>query len=190
MASSAFWKVLSSVLAVVVLGVAVAAAAYFFWIKDDDEGGSNGGAVSSVQVSSVLFSNEIDSDGNPVNTRIALPAGSRAVRASVRLLNVQPGMTIEGKWFQLGPTDAGAEGIEISTSKVVLNADTISSSDVSRVQFSLGTNGPPLPEDAWLLRVYVNGQLVKTAGFVIGGSTPRNSTTTTPPPATSPTPAR
>jgi hypothetical protein len=183
------WKIVAGALCVIAIAVVAAAAAYIFWIDDDDDG-SGSADVSGIVVSSVLFSNEVDSNGQPVNPKLSIPSGSRAVRASVRLQGVSAGMTVEGRWFQLGPAQGGAEGAEISTSNVVLDSDSVNANGASRVSFSLGTNGPALPDDSWLLRVYVDGKLVKTAGFVVGttvnvgqGGNPGGSTTpgTTPP---------
>jgi len=179
--SSGIWKVLTGLFAVIILGGITAAAAYFFWIAEDDD--EDGGNATGVTVTSVIFSNEIDANGLPANPRIAMPAGTRAVRASVRMTGVTAGMTVEGKWFQLGPSSGGAEGAEVSASEVVLAPDAINENGASRVSFSLGTNGPELPTDTWLLRVYVNGDLVKTSGFVI--ATNNGSVATSP--AASPT---
>jgi hypothetical protein len=170
---------------VIVLGVAIAAAAYFFYFRDDDSSNDNAD-TSGVTVAGVAISNEIDSNGLPVNPRLALPAGTRAVRATVRLTGATAGMKITGTWFQLGTARAGAEGSEVSSSDVTLTEDQVNSEGASRVSFSLGTSGPSLPADAWLLRVYVNGELIKTSGFVIGGT----ASTSTTPPAASPVPGR
>ena len=123
--------------------VAVAAAAYFFWIREDDDEGS--GDAEGVAVAGVAISNEIDSNGLPVNPRIALPAGTRAVRATIRLTGAETGMKVEGTWFQLGTARSGAEGAEVSTSEVVLTDDQISSDGTSRVSFSLGTRTVLIP---------------------------------------------
>ena len=92
--SSSRWKIAAAVFGVIVLAVVVAAAAYIFWINDDD-----GGTATGVQVTAVLISNEIDAGGQPVNPRLALPAGSRAVRASVRLTGATVGTKVTGTWF-------------------------------------------------------------------------------------------
>jgi hypothetical protein len=180
------WKVIAGLLGVLILAGIAAAAAYIFWIDDNDDNTASAADVSAIQVSSVIFSNEVDSNGNPVNPKLSIPSGSRAVRASVRLQGVKPGMNVEGRWYQLGPAQAGAEGIEVSKSNTVLTTETVNESGASRVAFSLGSSSAALPDDAWLLRVYVDGKLVKTAGFVVGTVLSTGGGTTTP--ATSPTP--
>jgi len=89
-------------------------------------------------------------------------------------------MNVTGTWYQLGTANAGAEGAEVSSSDVTLTPDQVNAEGASRVAFSLGTSGPQLPSDAWLLRIYVNGELVKTSGFVIGGSGAAGATTPAP----------
>ncbi len=56
----------------------------------------------------------------------------------------------------------------MSTSQINLTAEQVRADGTAALSFSLGTNGPALPSDAWLLRIYVNDTLVKTSAFVIG----------------------
>src|SRR5688572_21914294 len=121
-------KIVASVLGVVVLAVVIAAAAYFVWVREDDDGEGDANAVG---VAGVLISNEIDANGQPVNPRTALPAGTRAVRASVRLTNAVSGMKVTGTWYQLGTSNAGAEGAEVSSSEVTLSPDQVSAEGAS-----------------------------------------------------------
>jgi nucleoid-associated protein YgaU len=130
-------------------------------IEGDDESAGN------ARVISVQMSNEVGADGVPVNPRNAFAPPTREIRAAVRLESVETGMRVSGKWFQLGTASAGAEGAEVSGSEVTLDSTTVSEQGNSRIFFSLSTNGPSLPADSWLLRVYINDQIVKTSGFVI-----------------------
>jgi hypothetical protein len=166
------WKVVAATLGVVGLVAAIAAGAYIFWIDsdDDDTASAGAGGVPGITVNQVLISNEIDANGLPINPRLVFPAGSRAIRATVRLTGVKVGQTIEGTWFQLGTAQSGAEGVEVSSSETKLTAEQISEQGQTRVAFSVGTSSASLPSDAWLLRIYVDGVLVKTSGFVIGGT--------------------
>ena len=186
-------KVFLATFGVVVVAVCVAAAVYFLAIKDNGNSDNSNGASTSangVQVTSLLFSNRVDQNGVPINPSNAIAAGTQGVRAAIVLQGVKPGMTVEGRWYQLGPAEAGPEGAEISTSQVDLTADNVdTSTNQASIFFTLGTSGSALPEDAWLLRIYVDGTLVKTGGFVISSLVGSSSgTPTSAPPEPSPTP--
>jgi LysM repeat protein len=146
-------------------------------IEGDDESAGN------ARVISVQMSNEVGADGVPVNPRNAFAPPTREIRAAVRLESVETGMRVSGKWFQLGTASAGAEGAEVSGSEVTLDSTTVSEQGNSRIFFSLSTNGPSLPADSWLLRVYINDQIVKTSGFVISPLVSAEGTGTNGPPA-------
>jgi hypothetical protein len=142
-------------------------------------------------VLSIGFSNQIDDKGIPINLRNVLQAGTRAVRAAIQMQGAKPGMTVQGRWYQLGPAGSAAEGAEISTSEVQLTSDNVNvDTGQAAIFFTLGTSGPALPEDTWLLRVYVNGKLVKTGGFVISSLVGTITASPAPaaPPAPTPTP--
>ncbi len=159
---------LAIALGLIVVVAVFVASAYVFWFKDDSNGDAQPrGDAGSARVTAVAISNEIDSNGLPVNPRIVLPPDIRAVRATVQLSGVRVGMVVKGTWFQLGTSNAGAEGSAVSSSESVLTQQQVLPDGTTALSFSLGTSGPPLPADAWLLRVYVNGTLVKTSGFVI-----------------------
>lgn len=159
-------------LGLVMVVAVLVASAYVFWFREDDGAGESKvqarGNASSVRVVSVAISNEIDANGLPVNPRLVLPADIRAVRATIQLAGIEQGMVVKGTWFQLGTSNAGAEGSPVSSSQVVLGPEQVRPDGTGALSFSLGTSGPPLPSDAWLLRLYVNDTLVKTSGFFIG----------------------
>ena len=148
-----------------------AASAYVFWFRDDDGNKSAPDPdAGSARVMRVDISNEIDSNGLPVNPRLVFPAETKAIRATVLLSGIEIGMLVKGTWFQLGSSNAGAEGAEISSSQVSLTSEQVLQDGTGALSFSLGTSGPALPSDTWLLRIYINGKLIKTSGFVIGGA--------------------
>lgn len=165
---------LAAVLGVAVVAATAAAAAYIFWFSEKDSSPNAAPNLSSTtaRVTAVAISNEIDSNGLPVNPRLVLPAGSRAVRATVALTGVKVGMKVRGVWYQLGTASAGAEGAEISSSEITLTQEQVLPDATAALSFSLGTNGPPLPADAWLLRIFVDGVLVKTSAFIITPGVP------------------
>jgi hypothetical protein len=149
--------------------------------------------VAGVKVLAVGFSDQFDNQGRPTNLRTVLPAGVRNISAYVLLQGVKPGMEVEGRWFELGPQDAGPEGSQVTKSTVELKADTIDA-ETSRASafFSLATDNPALPEDSWLLRIYVNGVLVRTAAMIItsavGNAAPPPRPTVAPAPQATPSP--
>ena len=150
--------------------------------------------VAQVQVLAVGFGNEFDQQGRPINLRTVLPAGVQKVGAYVLLGGVKAGMNVEGRWFELGTGNSGAEGEQITQSTVALDANGIDpASGRASAFFFLASGTSALPEDSWLLRVYVDGHLVHTAAMIISsavgdvGATPA-SQPASPSPAASPAP--
>jgi LysM repeat protein len=124
------------------------------------------GSDSSARVTALLFSAAVDTNGIPVNPAIAFPTGTREVFATVRLEGVRSGDSVTARWYQLGTGDAGAEGSEVNDAEVKLSADDLSENGAI-VTFSQRAGASGLPEDAWLIRIYVGDTLVKTSAFVI-----------------------
>jgi LysM repeat protein len=134
----------------------------------------------------VRFSTEVGPDGVPINPRNLFPANVREITATVLLEGVEPGMKVEGVWYQLGTANAGSEGQEIRRgSPVVLDEGTAGN---GRAAISLTlSSGSGVPEDIWLLRIFVEDTLVKTAGFVVNRAASASAapapTSAPPPPA-------
>ncbi len=143
--------------------------------------------VAAVKVVALGFSDQFDAQDHPVNLRNVLPAGVDRIGAYVLLENVKPGMTVEGRWFELGAQDPAPDGTMITQSSVVLTADAIDpGSSRASAFFTLNTDRASLPEDSWLLRVYVEGHLVRTAAVIISNVAGNVQFQTTPTPSPAP----
>lgn len=129
---------------------------------EDDGGSGDAGSVKAL----VLFSSEVGPDGAPINPRNLFPPNVREIRATVVLEDAAVDMKVTGNWYQLGTANAGSEGQRISGSDIVLDSATVQEGRAS-LSFALRPGASGLPEDTWLLRVFVNDDLVKTAGFVV-----------------------
>ena len=163
----------------------------------NDEDTSGEGDASSVRVRRVI----LETDLGPLAVRNIVPTSSRLINPRVELEGVEPGMIVLVRWYQLGVRDVGPEGteIEVGASEVMLTADKINV-DVENPQgetfitFTSLTSGPSgFPEDAWLLRIFVNGELVRTVGFVVTSAldaavSPPTQPTAVPPVEAVPTP--
>jgi LysM repeat protein len=153
---------LSRILSPVIFLLAAATLLVSCSLIEGDEGAGN------ARVTGVLMSSQIGSDGQLVNPTNLFAPGTREVRASVAMEGVETGMKVTGKWYQLGTVNAGAEGFEASGSDITLDASTILEGGRARVFFTLSIGGQGLSaETPWLLRVFVNDDLVNTSGFVV-----------------------
>ena len=129
------------------------------------------GDASGVRVRRVI----LETDLGPLTVRNIVPSSARQITPRVELEGVEPGMVVSVRWYQLGVRDVGPEGAEIEagTSEVILtaaaiNVDVENPQGETFVTFTSLTSGPSgFPEDAWLLRVFVNGQLVSTVAFIV-----------------------
>jgi LysM repeat protein len=150
---------------------------------DDDQAGVTGVTAA------VRFSTEVGPDGVPVNPRNLFPANVREITATVLLEGVEPGMAVEGVWYQLGTANAGREGQEIRRGSPVILDEATAANGRAAITLTL-SSGSGVPEDTWLLRIFVDDSLVKTAGFVVnrGASAvaaPSPTSASAPPPASS-----
>ena len=156
-------------------------------------GGEDTGNAAAAAVRSIALSSEVDREGQPVNARLLFAPNVPEIRAIVTLTGAEPGMKVTGRFYLLGPANAGAEGQEYSSSEVTLDSQTAQNGN-ARVSFVQRSGAQGLPEDAWLLRVFINGELVRTSAFVVSRSAPGGANPAaagpqpTAAPASSPTP--
>jgi len=148
----------------------------------NDDGGSGGATVRAV-----VFSSESNAQGQPVNPRAFFAPNTPQITATVLLENVKQGMRITGAWYQLGTANAGAEGARINASDVTLSSEQTSTGQTT-VTFQQRSGGSGFPEDTWLLRIYVNGDLVRTSGFIITRAAQASASPAAPGPAAPPAP--
>jgi LysM repeat protein len=163
-----------------IAGLALLASACSLFEGDEE------GDAGSARVRGIALTSDLDANGNPINPRIVFAPTVREIRATVAMQGVAPGMRIRGTWFQLGPASAGSEGAEVDSGEVLLTDESVQDDGQSQITFILASGSAGFPEDAWLLRIYTNGELVRTAGFVVARTAGATGGTTTPAP--SPTP--
>jgi LysM repeat protein len=124
--------------------------------------GAGGATVRGV----VLSTEQVGPDGAPLGPRNLFPPTAREIRATVIIDGAEAGMKITGRWYQLGTSSSGTEGSQINASDVILDATTAQNNQ-ARVTFIQRPGASGFPEDNWLLRVYINDELAKTAGFAV-----------------------
>lgn len=150
-------------------------------VGDDNGGGSGAGGA---RVIGIALSTQVNDQGQPINARNFFSPSDNEIRATVALDGVSAGQRVEGRWFQLGTANAGANGQEVSKSEFRLEANSIQNGQAVVSFFLRSPQG--FPEDSWLLRVYVDGEQVRTAGFIItraaqtGPASPTTSPTRAP----------
>ena len=117
----------------------------------------------------------------------AFPSGTSRVYAQIVLEGVRPGDEVTGRWFQLSVRDALPDGNLVTEAGVSLTESDFSPDGLSQVTFDVGRGTSPLPDGDWVLRIYINGEFVRTMGFVI---TPLLADGTGQPQTAEPTPAQ
>ena len=109
------------------------------------------------------------------------------VLAIVQVENAEAGMEVTGEWIQLATIqqrapNQTASGIIVSEAGFTLTQEAIDvASGRGGGTLRLVPNAP-LPADSYLLRVYIDGALARTAGFVVVDLTPEEA----PPPEEQP----
>jgi hypothetical protein len=169
----------------VVAAALIALASIGCGIFDDDD-------ASDVRVRSAALGRDVNDQGQIVTPAIAFATNIPQINAVLILEGVSPGTTVVGRWYQLGVADVGAEGKEINSATITLSEGQVQEG-LARVTFTQRSGGQ-FPVDAWVFRVFVNGKLVRTMGFVTlqaqsGTQTQPSSQQTPAQPQASPTPA-
>jgi len=126
-------------------------------IIDGDDGGDAGGA----RATSVVFSTNLGATA----ARNLIPSTATEIRVSVKLEGITAGQKVTAKWYQLGVADVPSEGKEIQSKDLTLPAAEVTPEGTTFANFAI--NSSRFPEDAWLVRIYVNDELVRTSGFVV-----------------------
>ncbi len=140
----------------------------------------------SGKVTVALTSDE--SAGERIKLRNIFPNTETSVLAVVRIENATPGMKVTGEWMRLGTLQPNApdqtpEGILIGNADFTLLEESINpETSVGSGKLQL-ISTKKLPPDSYLLRVYLDGTLVRTSGFVLIPM-PKQKAASTPSPAT------
>lgn len=145
----------------------------------DDNGGTGGARVGAV-----VFGTAPNAEGQPTNIRNFFAPNDRIIIALVSLSDVQPGTKVTGRWYTLGFGETPPEGLLINSSDIILTADKITPDRQSVATFTQRSESG-FPETPWVLRIYVNDKLARTAGFLVT----RAVTTQAAPAPASPAPA-
>jgi hypothetical protein len=137
--------------------IAVASIGCGIFDEDDDE-------ASNVRVRSAALGSVVNDQGQIVTPTLAFAISVPQINAVLVLEGVSAGDRVVGRWYQLGVADAGAEGKEINSATITLSEAQIQEG-LARVTFTQRSGGQ-FPVDAWVFRIFVNGKLVRTMGFV------------------------
>ncbi|OOZ42897.1 hypothetical protein [Solemya elarraichensis gill symbiont] len=122
------------------------------------------------KVSVALTSGQSSSDR--IKLRNIFPNKETRIIAIVQLENATPGMKVTGEWARLGTLQPNApgqtpEGILIGKADFTLMEDSINpETSIGSGKLQL-TSTDTLPPDSYLLRVFIDGTLVRTSGFVL-----------------------
>jgi hypothetical protein len=177
---------------ILALGLVVAVALTGCGVFDDDGAGASN-ATFGGQVTVGLTDN-VPASGTYVLQNIYNP-NVREILAIVQIENVKEGTEVIGRWYQMGviqqrAPNITAEGALISEAGFEVSKDSINTENRGGGRLSLRPNAP-LPEDSYMLKVYVDGKLAKTQPFVISRLVPGPAGTgTQQTPAATSTPTR
>jgi hypothetical protein len=132
-------------------------------------GGDDGDSVYTGPIT-VEISDNIPQTGT-FTRKSVYPPEVREVVALVRVDNARAGMKITSRWYQLGTlqnlANLGPHGFLVTETEYVLKAGDIGGErKTGETRVRLIPNAP-LPEDAYVLRVYIDGKLARTVGFII-----------------------
>lgn len=155
----------------------------------------------------VILTDNVPATGQTVIQDIYNPAVKQII-AIVQIPNAKTNMDVKGEWYQMGVIQQKAQGLTaqgalISSAGFKVTSDAINSdSHVGGGRLSLTPNAA-LPEDSYLLKVFIDGKLAKVAPFVVSALVPgpgspaapaatpvRTATPPAPTPVATGTPAR
>jgi LysM repeat protein len=150
------------------LGIALLLCAALLGAACTDKEDGGGGGTSKITVQDFAFSSQLDQSGQPTNAALAFPAGTRQVNAVIILNGVKAGDKITARWYQLRVANAGAQGAEVNSSVSTIGENV----QDGKARIALSQSAPNgLPVDTWLLRLFDDkGGLIRTLGFVVGGT--------------------
>jgi LysM repeat protein len=175
------WSRLALV-ALLVIGFSLLATAC--GLIGDDDSGPQGATVGAI-----VFSSDTNAQGQQINFRNFFAPNDGEIVAVVSLADAKAGTKITGRWFTLGFGETPPDGLEINHSDVVLKPEQITAEGRSAVTFTQRAGGSGFPEIPWVLRIYVDDQLARTAGFIVTRAVTGATAAPTPgPPAPAPTP--
>lgn len=137
-------------------------------IFDDDDGGNGAEYNGDITVG---LTDVVPASGTYTLKNVFSPS-VREIIAVVQLEDAKAGTDVRGEWFQLGTLQVQAEGVTphgapISSAGFELGSDTIDTATGRGGGRLRLTPNAPLPQDSYLLRVYVDNKLAKTVGFVV-----------------------
>ena len=141
----------------------------------------------------VGMTDNVPADGHYVIQNVYNPKGQQ-IMAGVQIEGAKSGTTVLGRWYQMGVIQQKAanltpEGALISEAGFTMDNNAIAQdTKVGGGRLRLVPNAP-LPEDSYMLRVFVDGKLAKTETFVVSNLVPALGQPSTPPAAPSSSPA-
>ncbi len=106
----------------------------------------------------------VRSPASPAGSSPAIPPKSTP-SSSCRASGI--GNQVTGRWFQLSTQDVPPAGAFVSEAGVTLSQDNLTQEGMARVSLDLFSNADALPLGDWVVRIYVNGEFVRTMAFVI-----------------------
>jgi hypothetical protein len=146
------------------------------------DGDSDG--KSPVTVISAAMGTEVNERFQVLRAQNVFPKSTQRIYASIVFRDAKPGMNVLGRWYQLSVMDAPPNGKEVTSGGLTLEDVNIVQGTARVALSQTTTDGFPLGD--WLVRVYVNGTLVRTMGFVVlpdAGISPEPPPPAPPPPA-------
>jgi hypothetical protein len=154
------------------------------------KGGSSSSSVFKGDVNVGLTDN-VPADGTYVLQDIYNP-NVKQIIGVVTVQNAKVGMQVRSEWYQMGliqfktTAASAAEGklVDGATYKL-LDKDVNPDSKSGQSRMTLSPKGP-LPEDSYLLKVFVDGKLAKVIPFVVSTIVPAAGQQTAPAPAPAP----
>lgn len=106
------------------------------------------------EISSIVFTEEIDAAGDPVEPVTSFDEGISRVHVVFEHDHMQPDYTWARVWYHDGQ-------------EMLKSTDQWSGEASGRFDYFLDTEGAPLPPGAWLLELYVENELLASAEFTI-----------------------
>jgi hypothetical protein len=151
-----------------------------------------GNTADGVRVRFGVLSGQVNEQGTPITISRVFPPNVSRISALVQFEGVKSGMQISGRWYQLGMLDrppysrnVPPDGQQVHNSQLrlsnsnvregratvsmILPAITFPTPSAANQPTPVAAQG--IPEDSWLLRIYVQGTLVHTYSFVVTSAT-------------------
>ena len=122
---------------------------------DEDDSGETPATPQSPEISSIIFAEEVDASGNPIEPATSFEEGISQVHVVFEHDNMLPDYTWERVWYHDGQ-------------EMLKTADQWTGNEAGRFDYFLDTQGEALPPGKWELELYVEDELIATGEFTIG----------------------